>query len=125
MMALMLVLPTYCQYPKTKVINGDTIVLLLKKQADEINNNFIYYNQLIDSQKVAIKTSQSSFDSLLNRFSLINCDTTNRMRELYNTNERLIGYINEHNKLFKFFDTCTRRELKFYRKYKLITNEYR
>jgi hypothetical protein len=124
-MALMLVLPTYCQYPKTKVINGDTIVLLLKKQADEINNNFIYYNQLIDSQKVAIKTSQSSFDSLLNRFSLINCDTTNRMRELYNTNERLIGYINEHNKLFKFFDTCTRRELKFYRKYKLITNEYR
>ena len=125
MMGLMLAGQTYCQYPKTKVINGDTIVLLLKKQADEINNNFIYYNQLIDSQKVAIKTSQSSFDSLLNRFSLINCDTTNRMRELYNTNERLIGYINEHNKLFKFFDTCTRRELKFYRKYKLITNEYR
>ena len=124
-MALMLVLPTYCQYPKTKVINGDTIVLLLKKQADEINNNFLYYNQLIDSQKVAIKTSQSSFDSLLNRFSLINCDTSDRMREVYNTNERLIGYINEHNKLFRFFDTCTRRELKFYRKYKLITNEYR
>jgi hypothetical protein len=100
-------------------------VLLLKKQADEINKNFIYYNQLIDSQKVAIKTSQSSFDSLLNRFSLINCDTSDRMREVYNTNERLIGYINEHNKLFKFFDTCTHRELKFYRKYKLITNEYR
>lgn len=124
-MALMLVLPTYCQYPKTKVINGDTIVLLLKKQADEINNNFIYYNQVIDSQKVAIKTYKSSFDSLLYRFSLINCDTSDRMREVYNTNERLIGYINEHNKLFKFFDTCTRKELNFYRKYKLITNEHR
>ena len=40
MMVLMLAGQTYCQYPKTKVINGDTIVLLLKKQADEINKNF-------------------------------------------------------------------------------------
>ncbi len=124
-MALILVLPTYCQYPKTKVINGDTVVVLLKKQADEINNNFIYYNQTIDSQKNVLKITQSSFDSLLNRFSLVNCDTTDKMREIYSINERLVNYINEHNKLFRFFDTCTRKELKFYRKYKLVTNEYR
>jgi Asp-tRNA(Asn)/Glu-tRNA(Gln) amidotransferase B subunit len=115
---------TYCQYPKTKVINGDTIVLLLKKQADEINNNFVNYNKTIDSQLLVISLTQSKFDSLFNRFSLINCDTTQRMREIYDVNERLINTLNANNKLFRFFDTCTRRELKFYQKYKITTNEY-
>ena len=125
MMVLMLAGRTYCQYPKTKVINGDTIVLLLKKQADEINNNFIYYNKTIDSQLLVISSSQSKFDSLFKRFSLLNCDTTQRMREVYEINERLVNTLKENNKLFRFFDTCTRKELKFYRKYKITTNEYR
>lgn len=124
MMVLMLAGQTYCQYPKTKVINGDTIVLLLKKQADEINNNFVNYNKTIDSQLLVISLTQSKFDSLFNRFSLINCDTTQRMREIYDVNERLINTLNANNKLFRFFDTCTRRELKFYQKYKITTNEY-
>jgi hypothetical protein len=124
MMVLMLAGQTYCQYPKTKVINGDTIVLLLKKQADEINNNFVNYNKTIDSQLLVISLTQSKFDSLFNRFSLMNCDTTQRMREIYDVNERLINTLNANNKLFRFFDTCTRRELKFYQKYKITTNEY-
>lgn len=124
MMVLMLAGQTYCQYPKTKVINGDTIVLLLKKQADEINNNFIYYNKTIDSQLLVISYSESKFDSLFKRFSLLNCDTTQRMREVYEINERLVNTLKENNKLFRFFDTCTRKELKFYRKYKITTNEY-
>lgn len=125
MMVLMLAGRTYCQYPKTKVINGDTIVLLLKKQADEINNNFVNYNKIIDSQLLVISSIQSKFDSLFNRFSLMNCDTTQRMREIYEVNERLVNTLKENNKLFRFFDTCTRRELKFYRKFNIITNEYR
>lgn len=124
MMVLMLAGQTYCQYPKTKVINGDTIVLLLKKQADEINQNFIYYNKTIDSQLLVVSSTQSKFDSLMKKFSLLNCDTTQRMREVYEVNERLINTLNANNKLFRFFDTCTRRELKFYQKYKITTNEY-
>jgi hypothetical protein len=54
----------------------------------------------------------------------MNCDTTQRMREIYDVNERLINTLNANNKLFRFFDTCTRRELKFYQKYKITTNEY-
>ena len=123
-MALMLVVQTYSQYPKTKVINGDTIVLLLKKQADEINENFVSYNKTIDSQKIALKSTQSKFDSLFNKFSLMNCDTTTRMREVYDINERLMRYILDDKNLFKFFDTCTNKELKFYRKHKIITNEH-
>jgi len=41
-------------YPKTKIINGDTVVLLLKSQADDINTKFYNYNEKINSQKVKI-----------------------------------------------------------------------
>jgi len=41
-------------YPKTKIINGDTVVLLLKSQADDINTKFNNYNEKINNQKVKI-----------------------------------------------------------------------
>jgi hypothetical protein len=41
-------------YPKTKIINGDTVVLLLKSQADDINNKFYNYNEKINTQKTKI-----------------------------------------------------------------------
>ena len=41
-------------YPKTKIINGDTVVLLLKAQADDINTKFYNYNETINNQKVKI-----------------------------------------------------------------------
>ena len=41
-------------YPKTKIINGDTVVLLLKAQADDINTKFFNYNEKINNQKAKI-----------------------------------------------------------------------
>lgn len=41
-------------YPKTKIINGDTVVLLLKSQADDINTKFFNYNEKINNQKTQI-----------------------------------------------------------------------
>ena len=41
-------------YPKTKIINGDTVVLLLKAQADDINTKFFNYNETINNQKAKI-----------------------------------------------------------------------
>lgn len=41
-------------YPKTKIINGDTVVLLLKAQADDINTKFFNYNEKINNQKAQI-----------------------------------------------------------------------
>jgi len=38
-------------YPKTKIINGDTVVLLLKSQAEDINTKFYNYNEKINTQK--------------------------------------------------------------------------
>ncbi len=51
-MMLLLSLSSLSQsYPKTKIINGDTVVLLLKSQADDINTKFYNYNETISIQK--------------------------------------------------------------------------
>ena len=42
---------SYCQYPKTKVIDGQQIVMLTKAQADDINAKFVKFITIIDSQK--------------------------------------------------------------------------
>jgi hypothetical protein len=65
-------------YPKTKIINGDTVVLLLKSQADDINTKFYNYNEKINIQKnqidslfLFIKTSESDkIDSLREQLSI-------------------------------------------------------
>ena len=65
-------------YPKTKIINGDTVVLLLKSQADDINTKFYNYNEKINIQKnqidslfLFIKTSESDkIDSLKEQLSI-------------------------------------------------------
>jgi len=65
-------------YPKTKIINGDTVVLLLKSQADDINTKFYNYNEKINTQKnqidslfLFIKASQSyKVDSLKEQLSI-------------------------------------------------------
>ena len=41
-------------YPKTKIINNDTVVLLLKAQAEDINTKFFNYNETIANQKIKI-----------------------------------------------------------------------
>ena len=54
-MMLLLSLSSLSQsYPKTKIINGDTVVLLLKSQADDINTKFYNYNEKINTQKAKI-----------------------------------------------------------------------
>ncbi len=73
LMGLILAMPTYSQYPKTKLIGQDTVVLLLKSQADDINFKFTQYNEKIaiqqnkiDSQRAIILHRSSNLDSLLN-----------------------------------------------------------
>ena len=78
-MMLLLSLSSLSQsYPKTKIINGDTVVLLLKSQADDINTKFYNYNEKINTQKnqidslfLFIKASQSNkVDSLKEQLSI-------------------------------------------------------
>lgn len=88
---------TYSQYPKTKIINNDTVVILSKSQADDINAKFLYYTKTLDSQA-----------RLINYYK----DTPARLRDCYNVNRGLTEYFVQTNNLQLYFDTCTRKQLK-------------
>ena len=42
---------SYCQYPKVKKINQDSVVIMTLEQGKEINNSFLHLNKTIDSLK--------------------------------------------------------------------------
>ena len=76
-------------YPKTKVINGDTVVLLLKSQADDINTKFYNYNEKINIQK-------NQIDSL---FLFVKAFESNKIDSL---KEQLSIAITANNQLFGY-----------------------
>ena len=76
-------------YPKTKIIKGDTVVLLLKSQADDINTKFYNYNEKINTQK-------NQIDSL---FLFIKASESNKVDSL---KEQLSIAINANNQLFGY-----------------------
>ena len=76
-------------YPKTKIINGDTVVLLLKSQADDINTKFYNYNEKINTQK-------NQIDSL---FLFIKASESNKIDSL---KEQLNIAITANNQLFGY-----------------------
>ena len=42
---------TYCQYPKVKKINQDSVVIMTLEQGKDINKSFLFLNNKIDSLK--------------------------------------------------------------------------
>lgn len=74
LMGLILAMPTYSQYPKTKLIGQDTVVLLLKSQADDINFKFTQYNETINTQKAQIDSQRAIILHRHNHLdSILNC----------------------------------------------------
>ena len=89
-MMLLLSLSSLSQsYPKTKIINGDTVVLLLKSQADDINTKFYNYNEKINTQK-------NQIDSL---FLFVKASESNKIDSL---KEQLSIAITANNQLFGY-----------------------
>lgn len=85
-------------YPKTKVINGDTVVLLLKSQADDINTKFYNYNEKINTQK-------NQIDSLFLFIKASESDKIDSLREQLSiaitANNQLFGYNEGLRKAFE------------------------
>jgi hypothetical protein len=110
---LTLALTSYCQYPQTRTINGQQIVLVTKEQADNINIQFIRYNVVIDSQK-----KELSKPPIINTIIVVKEDTTisarykTQIRECYDINRGLSKWFEETNKTAMFFDTCSYKEYK-------------
>ena len=111
-------------YPKTKIINGDTVVLLLKSQADDINTKFNNYNEKIDSQKAKIDSlfllskvgNKAVIDSLKERLEIA-----------ITANNQLFGYNEGLRKAFEdmssSIDSALMRRAKYIRR-KYILDKY-
>lgn len=106
LMGLILAMPTYSQYPKTKLIGQDTVVLLLKSQADDINFKFTQYNEKIaiqqnqiDSQRAIILSWGTHLDSLMEALDI----TTKANETLFQYN---MGYRQMFEDMFKSIDSA-------------------
>lgn len=111
-------------YPKTKIINGDTVVLLLKAQADDINTKFYNYNETINNQKVKIDSlfllskvgNKAVIDSLKERLEIA-----------ITANNQLFGYNEGLRKAFEdmsnSLDSALMRRAKYIKR-KYILDRY-
>jgi hypothetical protein len=111
-------------YPKTKIINGDTVVLLLKSQADDINTKFNNYNETINTQKAKI-------DSLFLLSKVGNKAVIDSLKEkleiAITANNQLFGYNEGLRKAFEdmssSIDSALMRRAKYIRR-KYILDKY-
>ncbi len=124
-MMLLLSLSSLSQsYPKTKIINGDTVVLLLKSQADDINTKFYNYNEKINNQKAKI-------DSLFLLSKVGNKAVIDSLKEkleiAITANNQLFGYNEGLRKAFEdmssSIDSALMRRAKYIRR-KYILDKY-
>ena len=111
-------------YPKTKIINGDTVVLLLKSQADDINTKFFNYNEKINNQKAQI-------DSLFLLIKTSNIDEVDSLKKRLDiaitANNQLFGYNEGLRKAFEdmsnSLDSALMRRAKYIKR-KYILDRY-
>ena len=111
-------------YPKTKIINGDTVVLLLKSQADDINFKFNNYNETISIQK-------NKIDSLFLLSKVGNKAVIDSLKERLDiaimANNQLFGYNEGLKKAFEdmsgSLDSALMRRAKYIRR-KYVLDKY-
>ena len=124
-MMLLLSLSSSSQsYPKTKIINGDTVVLLLKSQADDINFKFNNYNETISIQK-------NKIDSLFLLSKVGNKAVIDSLKERLDiaimANNQLFGYNEGLKKAFEdmgnSIDSALMRRARYIRR-KYILDKY-
>ncbi len=65
---------SYSQYPTTKIINGDTVVMMTLKQGEDINKRFVFLNDSIKKVNANFNTykleNSQRFQRLFNDYNL-------------------------------------------------------
>jgi hypothetical protein len=98
----------YCQYPITKKIGEDTVVIMTLKQGEQINKTFNKFNQDLSLTKDSFNIKRIQYDSLFNTIFLLKDSfydwkwkyTENkRIYEAYNENQRKIEKLHAASKL--------------------------
>ena len=78
------------QYPITKVLRGDTVVIMLKSQADEINRVFAAQREKIQETTQITVVLNTNIDSLYNWLTV----AAKYNALLYTTNDSTMQLIN-------------------------------
>lgn len=98
----------FCQYPITKKIGEDTVVIMTLKQGEQINKTFNKFGQDLSLTKDSLKIKRAQYDSLFNTISLVKDSfydwkwkyTENKkIYEHYNQNQRKIEKLHAASKL--------------------------
>ncbi len=98
----------YCQYPITKKIGEDTVVIMTLKQGEQINKTFNKFGQDLNLTKDSLKIKRAQYDSLFNTISLVKDSfydwkwkykENKRIYEAYNENQRKIEKLHAASKL--------------------------
>ena len=98
----------FCQYPITKKIGEDTVVIMTLKQGEQINKTFNKFGQDLSLTKDSLKIKRAQYDSLFNTISLVKDSfydwkwkyTENkRIYEAYNINQAKIEKLHSVSKL--------------------------
>ena len=98
----------YCQYPITKKIGEDTVVIMTLKQGEQINKTFNKFGQDLNLTKDSLKIKRAQYDSLFNTISLVKDSfydwkwkyTENKkIYEAYNINQAKIEKLHSVSKL--------------------------
>ena len=84
-MMIMVKLSSLAQYPIQKIINGDTVVIMTKKQAIEINQKFDKQKNTITQLQSEIVNNQKIIDSLKNIIATAPKDTFYTEKEVVRT----------------------------------------
>ena len=98
----------YCQYPITKKIGEDTVVIMTLKQGEQINKTFNKFNEDLSLIKDSFNIKRIQYDSLFSTIFLVKDSfydwkwkyTENkRIYEAYNENQRKIEKLHAASKL--------------------------
>ena len=79
-LSILVVHSAYCQYPKVKKINQDSVVIMTLEQGKEINNTFLQLNNKIESLKDTI----IYYNKLKTKYDSINKEIHLKQDSFYN-----------------------------------------
>jgi hypothetical protein len=97
---MLIVIPALCysQYPTTKKIKGDSVVIMTIGQADTINKLYKSYNDTIIAYKDSLKSKIIKYDSIFTIYSY-KVSTLENYKYRYEAN--LETYLNREKELDK------------------------
>ena len=82
-------LSSYCQYPVTKTIGKDTVVIMTVKQAEEINRKFLDLRDSISSLGKTVTTSKVEIDSLKTEKQKLDSNLVFTSEKLFNSDKKV------------------------------------